>query len=972
MTDARAKNNAASKKCYEKTVEQKYADDYEHEMVRQHIMTHPDTDAYHWSIVPEQHLYESGYITDFSRHRLERLMRNKEAHEGNRVRDYGLDGLARSRVGSDVVFHGLQAKYYLKRNVCASDIGSFLLKQNALTRKNPLSKGYLYTSSPLQVDVREECADPASHLRHVFHPWKHPDARSAPYVPSVPNECDKPLRADQVDALKQLEDKEGINALHTPCRWGKTLVGGHDMKRSRARLVVAIAPLLVSVEHLQDRLACFLPGYTSLLVDSDVGGVTNVEQIETFLASDGNHVIYSTFTSAVDVLMKLLTDYDDTYILVDEIHNANAKLCEFIQRFPRGLVMSATMPEELYEWLEINHTVHVTFAEAIRDQIIVDYTLWLPHLTKAPDGTTSVDVDIPVEFAAYDSDLTAKAFYLATVMLKTGSRRCIAYLGRQEECDRFMEIVTRVMETYHGLTVWTDKIDSTISKGTRKEVLDAFQTGKDDVYHVLTSVRILDEAVDIPRCDSVFITNVGEYSSDIRMMQRSQRSSTKDPKNASKHNNIILWADGWEKCVGALELLRDADPEFHKKVRIADGNYDASGQKGRMERVEAEVHEFTTWSAIKAVTAREKHMMIIEQLREFYETHGEGPKYKGTRCGEKHLSAWINKRRTDKKRGILSAELEKHIHTLPWWSWDVHTDGHHYVIKQLIHFYHTYRDTPVRNGTRPNEKRLTIWIENRRRDKKMGRLSAELETNILTLPWWSWDPVADSHQKTIEDLKEFYQTYQEAPYDKGTRPNEKKLASWIGTRRIDKREGKLSAELEAHILTLPWWSWDPIADGRKKAIEDLKEFYRTYQEAPISDGGRSNEKKLSTWIEKCRIDKRKGKLSAELEAHILTLPWWSWDPVADNQHKAIEDLKLFYHTYRETPIQRGKRPNEKKLASWISNRRTDKKKGTLSAELEAVILTLPWWSWGRAYSSKNTISQIPPSPPNDEVQRNGA
>ena len=89
------------------------------------------------------------------------------------------------------------------------------------------------------------------------------------------------------------------------------------MKRANAKLVVAIAPLLVSVEHLQDRLACFLPGYTTLLVDSDVGGVTNREQIETFLASDGNHVIYSTFTSAVDLLSDLLTDYENAYILVD-------------------------------------------------------------------------------------------------------------------------------------------------------------------------------------------------------------------------------------------------------------------------------------------------------------------------------------------------------------------------------------------------------------------------------------------------------------------------------------------------------------------------------------------------------------------------------------------------------------------------------------------------------------------------------
>ena len=34
-------------------------------------------------------------------------------------------------------------------------------------------------------------------------------------------------------------------------------------------------------------------------------------------------------------------------------------------------------------------------------------------------------------------------------------------------------------------------------------------------------------------------------------------------------------------------------------------------------------------AAMKAVTTHEKHMMIIEQLREFYETHGEGPKQRG-------------------------------------------------------------------------------------------------------------------------------------------------------------------------------------------------------------------------------------------------------------------------------------------------------------------------------------------------------
>jgi sulfur relay (sulfurtransferase) DsrC/TusE family protein len=946
MADLRTRNNVASKKSYEKTLERQYADEYEHEMVRQHILTNPDTEAYHWSVVPEEYLYEAGYITDFNKHRQERLMRKKEKKEGeNRVRDYGFDGLARTCSGSNVVYGGLQAKYYIKRQVCACDIGSFLAMQMALTVNNPLSKGFLYTSSGLQADLVGVVANPLYPIRHVLHLWKHPDARSTPILPPIQLECDKPLREEQADALKQLEDKDGINALNTPCRWGKTMVAGHHTKRINANLVVAIAPLLVSVENLQDRLACFLPEYSALLVNSDTGGTTNIEEIKTFLASEGKHILYSTFKSAEDILSELLTDYEDTYILCDEVHNVNEQLCVFIQQFPKGLVMSATLPEEIIYWLDINHTVYISFAQAIKDRIIVDYTLWLPHLTKAADGTTSVDVEIPVEFATYDSDLAAKAFYLAVVMLKTGSRRCISYLGRQEDCDRFMEVVAQIFETYHGLTIWTGKIDSTISKTNRRQVLEAFQTGQDDVYHILTSVRILDEAVDIPRCDSVFITNVGEHSSDIRMMQRSQRSSTKDPKNLSKHNNIILWADGWEKCVGALDLLREADPEFHKKVRIADCNYDKSGDGVRVKEIDAQRLEFAKWEGMECLTVLEKHALVIQQLQEFYEMYKEVPEQRGQRPNERTLAIWIGERRKTKKKGALSTTLEAKILMLPWWSWDPITDAHNKKIEELKSFYEIYNEAPKHSGKRHNEITLATWISHRREDKKKGILDAELEAKIITLPWWSWDPFTDAHTKAIEDLKLFYETYKEVPISRGKRPNEKTLATWMSARRKDKKKGKLDAEIEAQVLTLPWWSWDPFTDAHTIAIEDLKLFYETYKEAPVKRGTRPNEKMLAAWMGSRRYEKKKGTLSTELEAKILTLPWWSWDPISDTHNKAIEDLKSFYETYKEAPMLGGKRPNEKTLYNWICGRRQGKKKGTLDSELEAQVLTLPWWSW---------------------------
>lgn len=704
MTDLRTRNNAASKKSYEKALERQYAEDYEHEMIRQHMLTHTNTDAFHWSMVPEEWLYRAGYITDFNKHRHERLMRKKEKKEGeNRVRDYGFDGISRFRDGDTEIYCGLQAKYYIEKQVCANDIGSFLAMQMALTIKNPLSKGYLYTSSKIQADLSGVISNPAFPIRHILFPWKHPDARISPKSDYTKHDCDKSLREDQKHVLKELEDKEGINSITAPCRWGKTIVACHHTKRISAKLVVAIAPLLISVENLQERLCCFLPNYTSLIVDSDNEGTTNVESIKQFLLLDDNKIIYSTFKSAIHILSENITDYDNTYILADEIHNATPKLCDFIQKFPKGLIMSATIPEEICCMLDINHAAYIPFSQAIRDNIVVDYTVWLPHLTKSSDGKTSVDVEIPIEFSSYDNELTAKAFYLATVMLKTGSRRCIAYLSRQEECDIFMNIVSQVFDIYHGLHIWTSKIDSTVSKEKRTEILGSFQNDTCYMYHILTSVRILDESVDIPRCDSVFVGYIGEKSSDIRMVQRSQRSATKDSTNPSKHNNIILWADEWKKCVVTLDLLREADPIFHKKIRIADSNYDKSGDISRIEEVAKSTEDWEKFETIQSLTREQTQIQLANQYITFYKVNGRTPAPKRNKDDDeskierrlfyarKYWASAVN----SKKKGYAIYESVKLMmdNEIPGWS-DTLEEKQMKIVQKYIDFVITNKREP--------------------------------------------------------------------------------------------------------------------------------------------------------------------------------------------------------------------------------------------------------------------------------------
>ena len=123
--------------------------------------------------------------------------------------------------------------------------------------------------------------------------------------------------------------------------------------------------------------------------------------------------------------------------------------------------------------------------------------------------------------------------------------------------------------------------------------------------------------------------------------------------------------------------------------------------------------------------------------------------------------------------------------------------------------YEAFQDAPLRQGKRENEKTLSTWIQHRREDRKKGRLNIDLETAIENaLPWFSWDPIGESHAKMILDMQSFYEAFQDAPVSRGERENEKTLSKWIQHRKEEKKKGKLSIDLETKIKSsLPWFPW---------------------------------------------------------------------------------------------------------------------------------------------------------------------
>ena len=69
-------------------------------------------------------------------------------------------------------------------------------------------------------------------------------------------------------------------------------------------------------------------------------------------------------------------------------------------------------------------------------------------------------------------------------------------------------------------------------------------------------------------------------------------------------------------------------------------------------------------------------------------------------------------------------------------------------------------------------------------------------------------------------MHDFYAKYGK-PKNRGKHVNEQKLASWIFTRRKQKKNDQLSTEIIAHIEDeFPWWSWGDSSDAASSAKDE--------------------------------------------------------------------------------------------------------------------------------------------------------
>ena len=561
----REKNNIARMLCYEKHKIKQEADQYEKYMIYYHFTKYNDI-TYHWKNIPEEWLFESGYIHSYNELRKKRLLQQTN----NCIGEYGLDGMTYNKKLE--CYQGLQAKHYNEKNtLTANCLGTFLSSIMCIFLKSNKLAGIVYHTCKLQIDFKQNTQQCNSIYKTEKLDFNKIDIKQKPFK----------LRDYQIDAINNCKKyNNGIYLTRMACGTGKTTIFSHLAKSYNK--IICISPLKILVDKNHN---CILNNlndydYDNAIFDSDHNNEIDEQTINDFLKKD-KYLISTTFKTARDVFSKI--DFSDYNILliIDEGHNLydEDKIWDIAKNINNSHIFTGTKTEELENNIteEINY---LSLGDAIQQKLICDYQIYLPLNI---DG--KIDVNYEENEIIEQSDVETKIMFILKGLLFAGSKRCIIYLTSKQDIFDYEELMIQKAESFHGIKLNTFKIYESVTPNKRKTEIEGFESNiNSNELNIMFSIRILDEGIDIVKCDSIFITNITDNTSEKRTVQRMCRANRLNEDNPCKIANIFIWTDDKNKICNMLNYLKLEDPTFSSKIRSITVDYDTAGTKREIEK----------------------------------------------------------------------------------------------------------------------------------------------------------------------------------------------------------------------------------------------------------------------------------------------------------------------------------------------------------------------------------------------------
>jgi superfamily II DNA or RNA helicase len=518
--------------------------------IKNYIINQLNKEAFLWSETPETLLINYGIIGSHNQHRLRRI----ESKENNLI-DTGIDIIQIEENLCSLV----QCKNGYKNGITINDLAGFMCWMSGLTNLT----GYVYYTNKLSTNVKE-LPNPTQRIKYIKQ--KYNENTEIQEVKFTPYNY-------QLKAQEEFNNNfinRGILSL--PCGTGKTLIC--YLCANKYKQIIILSPLKQFAKQNLDKFIEYGYNNKTLLVDSD--GERDLEEVNKFIKSNDSFLISSTFCS-IDIISKC--KFDNPLFIIDEFHNLSKNniineyddFYKLLNSNYKILFVSAT--PRVYELEDFEDTIdedlfgpiiyNMTFTEAITNKYITDYKIWLPSIH---EDNNQLDKELSIY--EIDSVIKAKCKYFYSCLLNNGSRKCIIYCIDTKEITLMLHGM-KILNEFYALDYITNQITANNTEKERSKILNDFATN--NIIQLLFSVRILDECIDIPKCDSIFITYPSK--SKIRTIQRLCRCIRIDKTNKFKIGNIYIWCDKYDEILETLSGIKEYDLFFKDKIMINQTNF---------------------------------------------------------------------------------------------------------------------------------------------------------------------------------------------------------------------------------------------------------------------------------------------------------------------------------------------------------------------------------------------------------------
>ncbi len=554
----------------------------------------------------------------------------------------------------------------------------------------------------------------------------------------------------QVEAYNTLI-KFSRSILQLPCGMGKTLIA--IMWAKRFDIIIVFSPLKAHAQQNMNRFKEQLGNeYKYILVDSD--GTRDIEEIKESL--DEKVVLCVTYKSH-DIIEELVRNLNESYykkigVVIDEFHNLTCdnlmdKDDLFYKIFEKEfnfLFVSATPRtydnenENYVDNFSITGKVEYQyeFAKSIKDGYICDYDVFVPDITVTDaDNLKNVYEELKI------TDITTvgydvKAHFLLRCMDENGHSKCICYCKDIDDAKNLMQSFNKI-KNYHALHLYTGLIVSDTTQKQREKVLKEFSDA--DEKALICSVRILDECIDIPKCDSVYLTS--SQTNKIRTIQRICRSNRKDSENPNKKSGIYMWMNAYDEMTELIANLKEFDSSFtNEKIKICNVRDDTKMCIIPRKNEEFVIKYLTMDNLILNISKIELWSNILQTVKNFIDVNKIKPTKESMDPTNKKFGLWISNHRNKAKyrTGIMKSEF---IYT-KWCEFIM--DYNNYFLSKDIEWIETlddvikYFDVNKKKLTTQikgvNGKKLYSWV-NTQKENEINREKNILKSDILYEKW---------------------------------------------------------------------------------------------------------------------------------------------------------------------------------------------------------------------------------------------